>query len=108
LPAILPSLLSGLRIGAALAFGIGVAAEYIGAQSGLGYLIYVSRRILATNTILLATLIIGAESIVLDSIIKLIAGWLCRWKEDSVDEFSKYSGKLKLIGRTENKIGGGS
>ena len=85
MPAILPSLASGFRIAAALAFGVGVAAEFMGAQSGLGFLIMVARRTLNTDTILLGTIIIGVESYLVDRCIRSVTGYLCRWSESPVE-----------------------
>ena len=84
IPAILPSLVSGFRIAAALAFGVAVAAEFMGAQSGIGFLIMVARRTLHTNTILLGTIIIGIESYIMDRIIRSISRYLCRWNEEPI------------------------
>lgn len=84
-PAILPSLVSGFRIAAALAFGVGVAAEFMGAQSGIGFLIMVARRTLHTNTILLGTLIIGLESYLVDWMIRSISRYFCRWSETPLE-----------------------
>jgi ABC-type nitrate/sulfonate/bicarbonate transport system permease component len=81
LPAILPSLVSGFRVAAALAFAVAVAAEFMGAQSGIGYLIMVARRTLDTNVILLGTIILGLESFVFDWGIRSISRHLCRWSE---------------------------
>src|SRR5690606_25006802 len=44
LPAILPTFWSGVRVSSALSFGLGIAAEFMGAQDGLGYLILLARR----------------------------------------------------------------
>jgi taurine transport system permease protein len=82
LPGILPELVSGLRIAAALAFGTGVAAEFMGAQSGLGYLIMVSRHTLNTNVILLCTIVIGIESYSFDFLLRAFCSLFLRWKEN--------------------------
>jgi ABC-type nitrate/sulfonate/bicarbonate transport system permease component len=83
-PAILPALISGFRVAAALAFGVGIAAEFMGAQSGLGFLVMVARRTLETNTILLATIILGIESFLTDLAIRNIARRLLRWTDDPI------------------------
>lgn len=83
-PAILPALVSGFRIAAALAFALGVAAEFMGAQSGIGYLIMVNRRQLNTDTILLGIIIIGLESYGVDWLIRAAARYACRWSETPV------------------------
>jgi ABC-type nitrate/sulfonate/bicarbonate transport system permease component len=95
IPAILPTLVSGFRIAAALAFGTAVAAEFMGAQSGLGYMIMVARRTLNTNTILLGTIIIGLESFLLDSFIR----WLSRrrfmsWSETPLEVIQQLGAKV--------------
>lgn len=94
LPAILPSLLSGFRIAAALAFGLGVAAEFMGAQSGLGYVMMVARRTLNTNTILLGIIILGMESFLVDKCIRAVGGYLCRWSETSIDSIQVMETRL--------------
>ena len=84
-PAIVPSLVGGLRTSAAVAFAVGIAAEFLGAQTGLGYMIMVARRTLNTNTILLGVLIVAAESFLLDYGIRLLAQYFTRWLRDSRD-----------------------
>jgi ABC-type nitrate/sulfonate/bicarbonate transport system permease component len=74
-------LISGFRIAAALAFATGIAAEFMGAQSGIGFLIMVARRTLNTNSILLGTLIVGFESFLLDFGIRRVGGYFVRWSE---------------------------
>lgn len=94
LPAILPPLVAGFRVAAALSFGIGVAAEFMGAQSGLGFLIMVARRTLNTNTILLGTLIIGLESFLIDKGIRVMARYMCRWTEKSTSTLNHLSNRI--------------
>ena len=79
LRAIVPELVSGLRIGAALAFAVIVAAEMIGAQSGLGRLIMLASRTLDTPVVLLGTIIIGLEAFVLDRVIQAWTSRVTRW-----------------------------
>jgi ABC-type nitrate/sulfonate/bicarbonate transport system permease component len=85
LPAILPHLTSGLRIAAPLAFTIAIAAEFMGAQQGLGFMIMRARRTLETQTIFLAVLIIGAMAIILDRVIRVLMDRLTRWSEKSTE-----------------------
>ena len=65
-PAIMPSLAAGLRISSALSFTLVVASEFMGAQSGLGYMIMSARRTLTTETIFLGCLIFGIVSTIID------------------------------------------
>jgi taurine transport system permease protein len=81
LPAIMPALLAGVRVSAALAFGLGVAAEFMGAQSGIGFMMMVARRTLNTNTILVGLLVIGLESYAIDWFIRWRFRRMCGWLE---------------------------
>lgn len=80
-PAIVPSLIGGLRISAAAAFAVDIAAEFMGAQEGLGYLIMNARRTLQTDVILLSIMVIGVLSAALDQGIRLTARRVTRWSE---------------------------
>jgi taurine transport system permease protein len=91
-PAILPSLVSGFRIASALAFALGVAAEFMGAQSGIGFLIMVNRRQLNTNTILLGIIVIGLESFAVDWTIRIFSRYACRWTETPVSALQRLAG----------------
>lgn len=79
LPAILPLLLPNVRVALAGSFALAVAAEYLGAQGGLGYLIRNARTVLQTDTVLLAALILGAESLFSDYLVRWIFGRVTRW-----------------------------
>jgi ABC-type nitrate/sulfonate/bicarbonate transport system permease component len=82
-PAIQPELVGSIRIAAALAFAVAVVAELLGAQSGLGYLIMVSRRVLGTPTIILAVIVIGLESWVTDAVIRRLSTRRLRWVKEA-------------------------
>ena len=83
LRAIVPELLSGLRIGSALAFAVVVAAEFQGAQSGLGRLIMQASRTLNTPSVLVGTIIIAIEAVLLDRVIKLLSDRATRWSDSA-------------------------
>lgn len=78
-PAVLPAFWSGLRVSAALSFGLGIAAEFMGAQSGLGYLILLARRTLHTEVMLIGVIGIGVLSYATDRIIRWLAKRTTRW-----------------------------
>lgn len=80
-PAIVPSLVGGLRIAAAAAFAVDIAAEFMGAQEGLGYLVMNARRTLQTDVILLSIMVIGLLSAALDQGIRLTARRVTRWSD---------------------------
>ncbi|WP_075343146.1 ABC transporter permease [Tenacibaculum agarivorans] len=79
LPSILPNLLSATRVALATGFSLTVAAEYLGAQGGLGYLIRNARVTLSTNTILLAAVLLGVLSLLTDFLIRKLFNYLTRW-----------------------------
>src|ERR1700730_4308472 len=81
LPAIVPELLSGFRIGIALAFAIAVAAEFMGAEYGIGYLIMQASRTLNTEVVLIGTFIIGIEAFVIERLLKICSDYVTRWTE---------------------------
>jgi NitT/TauT family transport system permease protein len=73
LPAIMPSLVTSLRISAGIAWMVVVAAEMIAVKSGLGYLILDSRNALRMDNVMAAMIVIGAIGLVLDYIMKRLS-----------------------------------
>jgi ABC-type nitrate/sulfonate/bicarbonate transport system permease component len=65
----IPFLLGPSRLALALAFTLTIAAEFMGAQSGLGYLINTARVNLAIPTVWLAILLIGIISLAFDMVV---------------------------------------
>ena len=79
LPALLPQLMTGIRVG----FGVGwmalVAAELVGAPSGLGFLINDARSLLRTDIVILGMLVIGLAGFSIDLLIRRISKTLLPW-----------------------------
>jgi ABC-type nitrate/sulfonate/bicarbonate transport system permease component len=79
LPASLPMILTGMRVG----FGVGwmalVAAELVGASTGLGFLINDARSVLRTDIVILGMLTIGCVGLVIDLLIRRIAKAMLPW-----------------------------
>lgn len=80
IPAAMPVLLGGLKIGVTLAVIGAVVAEFVGADRGLGYLINLARGILDTPLLFvaLATLIIIA--VLLYAVVSLLEHRLLAWQ----------------------------
>ena len=76
LPAALPDISTGLRVGFGLSFGILVAAELIAAERGMGYLVMQSRQLGQLGVAVFAILLIGIVTLVADS---ALAALLRRW-----------------------------
>lgn len=75
----LPQIITGVRIGLGVGWMALVAAELVGANSGLGFLINDARSMLRTDTIIVGMLAIGLIGLLIDSIIRLLGRRLLPW-----------------------------
>ena len=62
----MPELITALRVGSGIAWMVVVAAEMIGVQSGLGFLIIDARNALRMDLVVCGMIVIGAIGIALD------------------------------------------
>jgi len=81
-PAALPSLMVALRLGVASAWTAVVAAELIGAPSGLGYAVEWYRELLMTPQVMAFIATIGALGFACDSFVRALARWFTPWSVD--------------------------
>lgn len=72
-PAIIPDVVTALRLTIAIAWLVVVAAEMIAVQSGLGYLILDSRNALRMDYVMVGMIMIGLLGVLLDSIMRQLA-----------------------------------
>jgi len=79
LPATLPSIVTGLRQGLAIAFILVVAAELTGASSGLGNLISQSHLIFRTDRMLVGLALLGVLGALVDFGFSRLARWIVHW-----------------------------
>jgi NitT/TauT family transport system permease protein len=82
IPAVLPQIITGMRIGLGVAWLVVVAAEMIALHSGLGYMIMDSRNAGNRYDLVIAgMIIIGVIGLSLDGIMRLLEGlkWV-RWR----------------------------
>ena len=77
--AALPQIVTGIRIGLGVGWMALVAAELVGASSGLGFLINDARTILRTDIVIVGMITIGLVGLVLDLFIRRITGRLLPW-----------------------------
>lgn len=82
LPAALPGVFTGLRLGIALSFFVIVAAEFLGANSGIGYLINNARIYFMVSQMLCGAVIIGCCGYLINLAFKAIEKRLLAWKFD--------------------------
>ena len=82
-PAITPHLIAGIRLAAAYSFGLDVAAEYSGSQTGLGYIMLIRGSYLDTPGVVLIVIIFGILAIIFDQIVKAFFRHATRWSPRS-------------------------
>ncbi len=87
LPAALPVLLGGLRIGATLSVIGAVVGEFAGADRGLGFLVNVGRGQYDTAMVFVAVLMLILMAVILYGIVALVEKRVLRWKMDSFDRY---------------------
>jgi ABC-type nitrate/sulfonate/bicarbonate transport system permease component len=80
LPAALPDILTGLRLGVALAFFVIVISEFIGAEHGLGYLINDGRNFFLVPQMLGAAVVLGLLGYAGNALVRLLERRLVRWQ----------------------------
>jgi len=80
LPAALPSIITGLRLGFGLSFFVIVAAEFIAADSGLGYLINDARTFFLVSQMLMGAAVIGIIGFLVNVGLRALEGRLLRWR----------------------------
>ena len=85
LPAIVPHIFGALRAAAVAAWGRDVAAEYVGAQDGLGYLMIVQSQYFDTAGMWVIIFIYSLLAFALDAILRAAQRPLTRWTDRNVD-----------------------
>jgi ABC-type nitrate/sulfonate/bicarbonate transport system permease component len=80
LPAALPEMLTGIRLGVALSFFVIVISEFIGAEQGLGFLINDGRSIFLGPQMLWAAVLLGLLGYGGNALVRLIERRFLRWQ----------------------------
>jgi ABC-type nitrate/sulfonate/bicarbonate transport system permease component len=80
LPAALPEILTGLRLGVALSFFVIVISEFIGAEHGLGYLINDGRNFFLVPQMLGAAIVLGLLGYAGNALVRFLERRLLRWQ----------------------------
>ena len=73
LPAILPQVITALRVTAGVAWVVIVAAEMVGCKDGLGYGVYDANNALRLDLVVLYMILIGALGVALDRLLAQLA-----------------------------------
>jgi len=83
LPAALPEILTGIRLGVALSFFVIVISEFIGAEEGLGYLINDGRNFFLVPQMLGAAIVLGLLGYTANAlVVRFERRWL-RWERST-------------------------
>jgi len=80
-PAAMPVLLGGLKIGVTLSVIGAVVGEFVGADRGLGYLINLSKGLFNTPMMFAALITLASISLALYLIVSALEKWLLAWRD---------------------------
>jgi NitT/TauT family transport system permease protein len=80
LPAALPSIFTGLRVGLGLAWVLVIVAEMLAVQGGIGYALWSAYQFSRLDLILAAIVSVGALGLASDRLISLLARRALRWQ----------------------------
>lgn len=80
LPAALPEMLTGIRVGVALSFFVIVISEFIGAEEGLGFLINDGRSFFLVPQMLGAAVLLGLLGYGGNALVRLVERRFMRWQ----------------------------
>jgi ABC-type nitrate/sulfonate/bicarbonate transport system permease component len=86
LPAATPNIITGMRLAFGLSFFVIVAAEFIAADSGLGFLINDARTFFLVSNMLLGAAVIGIIGVLANVLLRKLEGRLLRWRKESRSE----------------------
>ena len=84
LPAALPSIFTGLRLGLGFAWVVIVVGEMTGVQTGLGAIIMEARQLSRTEIVISGMIVIGIAGFISDRLVMLIGRRLLRWSPNNV------------------------
>ena len=80
LPGALPQIFTGLKVALALSWAVVVAAELVGAQSGLGFMISDAALLFRIPVVYIGVALIGAIGLILNFSLNLIEHKIVHWK----------------------------
>jgi ABC-type nitrate/sulfonate/bicarbonate transport system permease component len=79
LPAVVPALIGGVRVCLGVAWAIVLAAEYLGAQTGLGRILILSQMFFDTGRMVIIVLLFVAYAMLLNAVVSRILYRATRW-----------------------------
>ena len=78
-PAAMPHIMSGIRVGFGVAFIVVIVAEMIAVNDGLGYRILEAREYFWSDKIIAGMLTIGILGLAIDALLARVSAYLLRW-----------------------------
>lgn len=81
IPASLPHIFTGMRIGLGVGWIVVITAELVGAQSGLGYMIQFNRLLLETPKVIVGMVVIGILGFLLNRLMAQLERKLVPWEK---------------------------
>jgi NitT/TauT family transport system permease protein len=84
LPASLPAIFTGLRLGLGFAWVVIVVGELTGVQTGLGAIIMEARQLSRTEIVICGMIVIGVAGFISDRLVVLLGKRLLRWSPNFV------------------------
>ena len=85
LPGALPSIFTGLRLGAGAALLVIIAAEFVAANEGIGYLIWRSWTTLVTENMFVGFAVIALLGVLFSWLLQAVARLVMPWQAEQVD-----------------------
>jgi NitT/TauT family transport system permease protein len=82
IPAALPNVVTGLRLGVGLAWVLVIVAEFVGVESGLGYALWMAFQYSRQDIVIADIIILGALGLLSDRIIRAIATRTIHWSKE--------------------------
>jgi NitT/TauT family transport system permease protein len=82
LPATLPAIFTGLRLGLGIALLVIVGAEFVASNRGIGYLIWISWSTLAVQKMYVGLVVIALLGLLSTSGLERLRRWLMPWAQD--------------------------
>lgn len=79
-PAALPSIFTGLRVALALSWAVVVAAELVGAEQGLGYMINNAALLFQMPVVYIGIVLIGLLGLAMNAVLALVERKAVHWK----------------------------
>jgi NitT/TauT family transport system permease protein len=80
LPGALPMILTGIKLGMGVALLVIVSAEFVGAKSGLGYLIWTSWQVFQVEKMYVGLAVIALVGVAIAVLLNAVERWLIPWR----------------------------